>query len=77
MNCLIYTKIPISILGQISPSGYYLVMLDDWIERTDRLTRAENEFADLIESAYLAGIITGETQTLAYIWLANNYQGVH
>ena len=31
-------------------------------------------FAYLIESACLAGIITGEAQPLAYLWLANNHQ---
>jgi len=52
-------------------------MLEDLIEETPRQTQAEHEFADLIEEAYLAGMIDGDTQELAYMWLATNLQNMH
>ena len=39
--------------------------------------KAAYDFENLIEEAFLAGIIDGETQQLAYLWLANNHPGVH
>lgn len=33
----------------------------------------DEDFADLIESAYLQGLINGEMQELAYLWLEVNH----
>ena len=52
-------------------------MLENCIEQVSQQTEAEELFADLIESAYLSGLIDGEAQTLAYLWLANNHQDSH
>ena len=38
---------------------------------------AEEQFEDLIESAFLAGLITGETEALIYKWLAIKRYRVH
>ena len=48
-----------------------------YTEDIDKKVEAEELFADLIEQAYLAGIITGETQELAFFWVATNQQTVH
>ena len=47
-------------------------MLGHMYEDTDNQYQAEEQFADLIEAAFMAGIIDGETQALAYAWLAAN-----
>ena len=47
------------------------------LDEIDQIQLAEDIFEDLIESAYLAGMISGETQAFAYLWLATNHQGVH
>jgi hypothetical protein len=52
-------------------------MLGLYTDDIDGQVYAEELFAELIESAYLAGIIDGETQKLAYLWIPNNNQGVH
>ena len=52
-------------------------MQEDWFEYITREVMAEDAFEDLIESAYLAGLIDGETQALAYLWLRANHPGVH
>jgi len=52
-------------------------MFEDWFEKVLQQAVAENRFADLIESAFLAGIIDEEAQELAYLWLANNYQRIN
>ena len=57
--------------------GYSLGMLADLIDHTSQQTQAEDNFADLIESAYLAGIIDGQTQELAYLWILGDQQRVH
>jgi len=54
-------------------SGHHSGMPTDLFEDTTKQIEAE----DFIEAAYLAGIIDGDTQELAYLWLANNHQGVH
>ena len=54
-------------------SGHHQPMLKDLFEVATRQLEATN----LIEGAFLAEIITGETQELAYLWLATNYQAVH
>ena len=46
-------------------------------EEIDRIQKDEDQFADLIEAAFLAGLIDGQAQELAYLWLAANYQGEH
>jgi len=33
----------------------------------------DERLADLIESAFLQGLIDGETQALAYLWLETNH----
>ena len=48
-------------------------MPTDLFEDTTRQTEAE----DLIEQAYLAGMIDGQTQALAYLWLTANLLRVH
>ena len=39
-------------------------------------TTSQTEAEDLIEAAFLAGMIDGQTQQLAYLWLAANQQRV-
>ena len=48
----------------------------DLYELTTKQVENEDLFEDLIESAYLAGQITGETQKFAYCWLAANLAAV-
>lgn len=54
-------------------SGHYAGVLADIIRENQAQAKAEDEFADLIEGAFLAGMITRETQELVYLWLANIY----
>lgn len=46
-------------------------------EEIDRLYGAEDEFADLLEAAFLSGQIDSPTQALAYLWLATNHLSIH
>jgi hypothetical protein len=48
-----------------------------FVFRPSRPAAAENQFADLLESAFLDGIIDEETLTLAYLWLEANYLDIH
>ena len=57
--------------------AYFTGMPEVIANEFDRRYEAEEFFGDLIESADLAGIITGEAQKLAYLWLAANHQGIH
>ena len=57
--------------------GYCLAMLEDLIEQVSRQVAAEEVFADLVESAFLAGVIDSQTQELAYLWILCNPQRVH
>ena len=41
----------------------------------DRLELPDPDFEDLIEQAFLEGIIDGETQDIAYHWLSVNHPG--
>ena len=43
-------------------------------EETNIAEEAEALFEDLIESAYLEGLIDGDAHFLAYYWLATNHQ---
>lgn len=43
----------------------------------DQVQAAEDLFGDLIESAYLAGLISGEQQFLVYESIRTNEQAVH
>lgn len=52
-------------------------MLAGMFEENYKLYGAEILFIDLIQSAHLAGLISGETETLIYDWLKNNEQHVH
>ncbi len=52
-------------------------MLDDLYEDISRQVEIEGLFEDLIESAFLGGLITGEAQELAYMWLAANHVSEH
>ena len=47
--------------------------MKDLFEDTTRHVEAE----DLIEAAFLAGLIDGLAQELAYLWLATTYLRVH
>ena len=53
---------------------YSVGMLGLYTEDIDRQTDAEDQFADLLEQAFLAGIINGEAQALAYLGLRSNHQ---
>ncbi len=46
-------------------------------EDTTRQAEVEALFEDLIESAFLAGIITGETESLIYEWIRIQDQATH
>jgi len=52
-------------------------MLADIIRDTQAQAKAEDEFADLIEQAFLAGQIDGEQQSLAYLLLGATLLTVH
>ena len=54
-------------------SGHHQTMLTDLFEDTSKQTEAE----DLIEAAYLAGMIDGQAQELAYLWLATTDIEIH
>ena len=55
------------------PLAIFLGMYED----VDQVQAAEDLFGDLIESGYLAGIITGEQQSLVYGWIRSNSLETH
>ena len=47
------------------------------IEDVENQQRVEELFEDLIESAYLAGVIDGQAQARAFLWLVSNSSRTH
>ena len=48
------------------------------VEEIIRISMPPNEeLVDLIETAFLDGVIDGETQALAFAWLERNHPGTH
>lgn len=51
-------------LVNLAAPRYFVGMLEQYISQTPLSYAVDDEFEDLLKSAYLAGLITGETQDL-------------